>query len=378
MTHTAQHTDDMHTASGPVDGRREPTGPLALTLDRVFRHTLTLPTERLSWEKTPALTAMIRSGDPAQLHAARAILRRSIATQTSDGHLNYNDVQHFGAGHSPTLATTTLTASLIFPLVQLYEVEPHESYRNAALRQADAALATRRTGDGGLSARSDSVELWVDWVYMLCPSFAALGEIFDDAALVDEAFRQHEVHVAHLVDPAVGLVRHAWRETPNFFPQSTFWSRGAGWLGIGSIELLRRAPDHPGAPAVRDVLSRLAEALLPLQDTNGFWRHVLDDPAERFEVSGTLMHATWLALAVELGLLNRSALDAAERAVGVVSGLIEPSGAVTQVAVPPGGPGVPYGTTAFGQGFYLQAVAVLDRLGVPVRVPTWASPDDRV
>jgi unsaturated rhamnogalacturonyl hydrolase len=45
--------------------------------------------------------------------------------------------------------------------------------------------------------------------------------------------------------------------------------------------------------------------------------------------------------------------------VRVVAGSIDESGAIPGVAVPPGGPGVPFGTTLFGQGFFLLAVQAL-------------------
>lgn len=330
---------------------------------RVFEHTLRMDTERLSWEKAPALTGMLRSGQADMVDGARGILERSVATQTSDGHLNYNEVQHYGAGHAATITSTTLTASLGFPLLLLHELQPDDKYLQAAQRQSDGARRTQRTADGGLASRLERLELWIDWVYMLCPFFAKLGQVTGDPTLTDEAYLQHRVHVDHLVDGRKHLGRHAWAETPDSFSQSTFWSRGNGWLGAGTVELLDIAPDHESANDARGVLQRLAEAILPLQDASGFWRHVLDDPNERFETSGTLMHAYWLSRGVELGVLDERCLDAGRNAFAVCKGCVGEDGAVTGVAVPPGGPGVPFGATAFGQGFFLQAAQVLRRLG---------------
>lgn len=328
----------------------------------VYRHTLTMDTERLSWEKAPAVTAMLRSGDAEMLGSARKILDRSVATQSSAGHLNYNDVQHYPHGHARTIRSTTLTCSIGFPLLLAHESRPDDRYLTAANRQAEAALATPRTADGGLTARLEAIELWIDWVYMLCPFFGKLGEMTGDDNMVDEAYRQLEVHAEHLVDPRAGLARHAWTETPDHYGQSTFWSRGNGWLGAGTVELLAIAAEHPGADRARAMLRRLADGLLELQDASGFWRHVLDDPDERFETSGTLMHAYWLARGAELGILDGSCIEAARRAIDVAVGCVTDDGAVIGVAVPPGGPGVAYGSTAFGQGFFIQAAQTLRRL----------------
>jgi unsaturated rhamnogalacturonyl hydrolase len=62
-------------------------------------------------------------------------------------------------------------------------------------------------------------------------------------------------------------------------------------------------------------------------------------------------------------LVDDSYLERAERALRIVAGSVTESGAVPGVAVPPGGPGVPFGTTLFGQGFFLLAAhALRDRL----------------
>jgi len=58
-------------------------------------------------------------------------------------------------------------------------------------------------------------------------------------------------------------------------------------------------------------------------------------------------------------------LKRALRALEAVAGAVTPEGAVMGVVVPPGGPGVPFNWTFFGQGFFLlvlAAKAVLESL----------------
>ncbi len=95
------------------------------------------------------------------------------------------------------------------------------------------------------------------------------------------------------------------------------------------------------------------------QDRSGFFHHVLDDVNTKLEASSTVMFAYAAAKAVSLGLIDASFIDRAVRSLRVVAGSIEDDGAIPGVAVPPGGPGVPFGTTLFGQGFFLLAAHAL-------------------
>jgi unsaturated rhamnogalacturonyl hydrolase len=71
------------------------------------------------------------------------------------------------------------------------------------------------------------------------------------------------------------------------------------------------------------------------------------------------MFAYAVAKAVRLGLDVVELVPAAQRALSAVAGGVEPSGKVPGVAVPPGGPGVPFDWAPFGQGFFLLAAGEL-------------------
>jgi unsaturated rhamnogalacturonyl hydrolase len=115
---------------------------------------------------------------------------------------------------------------------------------------------------------------------------------------------------------------------------------------------------------VREVGVRALQKMAEYQDRSGFFHHVLDDLRTKLEASASVMFAYAAAKAVSQGLVDPSYTERALRAVRVVAGSIEESGAIPGVAVPPGGPGVPFGTTLFGQGFFLLAThALQDKLG---------------
>lgn len=330
----------------------------------VMQYVLDHPYERDYWEKAPALTGVLTWGDEKALQVVQTWIDRAVETQTSGGDLNYADPLDLPAGHVKTFTpTSSLSSSLGYPLLRLYERTGESAYLDAARRQIEALLATARTSEGGIWARKEGPELWIDFLYMMCPFLALYGQIARQPACVDEAYKQYSIHVKHLVDPYQSLARHAWCERPNHYPQSTFWARGNGWLLCCSVDMLAIVPDHPGADLVRNTTLKALKAMAAYQDRSGFFHHILDDANTKFEASSTLMFSYAAARAVQLELVDDSYLERAKRALRVVAGSVTESGAVPGVAVPPGGPGVPFGTTLFGQGFFLLAAhALRDRL----------------
>lgn len=335
-------------------------------LDRVMEYTVTNPYERDYWEKAPAMTGVLTWGREEPIAAIRKWMDRSVATQNSDGCLNYSERLDLPAGHvSSFTPTASLSSSLGYPLLAFYHRTKDERYMEAAHLQMDALMRAPRTREGGISSRTETPELWIDFIYMMCPFLLRYGAVTGEQSYIDEAFRQFEIHVKRLVDPHEHLPRHAWCEKPNHFPQSTLWARGNGWLIACSVDMLANAPDHEHANLVRDTCARALTAMRNLQDRSGYFHHTLDDPYSKCEASATLMYAYAAATAVRQDVVDADFLDSAVKAYRVVEGSIGADGAVPKVAVPPGGPGVAFGTTLFGQGFYLLAAhALRDKLGL--------------
>lgn len=330
---------------------------------RVLDFALAHGSERDCWIKAPALTAALACGDGQARDTARQWLQRAVQTQRDDGNLNYADaVQGLTSGHIRSFTPlASLAASLGYPLLLAHGQQPQDDFLQAAARQVQALREAPRTRDGGIWARAEGPELWVDFTYLMCPFLALYGQVAQDADAVDEAFHQFAVHADHLVDPRRKLARHAWCEKPDHYPQSTFWARGNGWLVCAAVDLLRLAPGHPGSGRVRQTLQDVLPAMTALQERSGYFCHVLDDPRSNLEASGTLMFAYAAACAVDLGLAGPESLDNARLALRAVAGAVEPSGKVPGVAVPPGGPGVPFDWTLFGQGFFVLAADALQR-----------------
>lgn len=333
---------------------------------RVTEYTLAHPYERDVWEKSPAITGILLWNNTSAVAQAKLWVDRAVDVQSSRGLLGYDERLELSSGHAPVFTpTAALSTALGYNVLAYYERDKEERLMEAARLQAKALLSGPRTRNGGLWVRKEGPELWIDFIYMMSPFLARLGRLQGDLSLLNEAVNQVEVYVRHLVDSEARLARHAWRETPNSFLQSTFWCRGNGWLTCGLVDTLEQLGDeHPGAERLTAIGRKVFEAIAAYQDRCGFFHNILDDETSKFEASGTLMFAYSVAKAVRQGWLDPSFSAKAERAFRVVSGSVEPDGAVPGVQVPPGGPGVPFATTLYGQGFFLQAAFELrDRLG---------------
>ena len=328
-------------------------------IDQVLQYAFLNRNERDCWRKAPVLTAALRVEKQPEL--VNQILARAVATQRSNGNLSYADrVDGVTAGHVRSFTPlASITSALGYPLLVSHQQRPNQAFLDAASRQVKALRAAPRTSDGGIWFREEGPELWVDATYLTCPFLALYGKLTGDAAAVDEAFFQYQVHIAHLLDPRKKLARHAWCEKPDHYPQSTFWSRGNGWLVCAGVDLLEIAPEHSGASLVKQTTIDALNAMRSYQDDSGYFCNVLDDPRSNLEASGTLMFAYAIAKAVRNGLLDADVLPKAKKAFEAVVGAVEPSGKVPGVAVPPGGPGVPFDWAMFGQGFFVLAAKAL-------------------
>ncbi|MDS1139061.1 glycoside hydrolase family 88 protein [Pusillimonas sp. SM2304] len=332
---------------------------------RVSAYVRDNPNERDCWQKAPALTGLLAWDMEEFRPTVRKWIDRAVATQKSDGNLSYGDWHTSSGGHIRSFTPlASETAAVGAPMLDLFARHRDSRYLDSAAKQYQSLCDAPRTSEGGIWSRGEGPELWIDFTYLMCPFMAKFGKLSGNEGAIDEAFKQFEVHVRRLVDAEFKLARHAWCEKPNHFPQSTFWARGNGWLLACCAELLRIAPDHSGAAFVKQMYAEVLGAMSSWQDASGYFFHVLDDPLSNLEASSTLMYAYSAEEAIQLGIqvdgVSQAELrEKAIRAFTVVAGGVEASGKVPGVAMVPGGPGVPFDWTLFGQGFFLLAAHVL-------------------
>lgn len=332
-------------------------------VERVSEFIMAHPNERDCWQKAPALSGILAWDKPRFRSEAKRWIDRAIATQKSDGNLSYADF-HTSPGHVRSFTPiASETASIGVPVLDMFERTKEARYLESARLQYEALLAAPRTESGAIWSRGEGPEVWIDFTYLMCPFMVRYGIAANDPKAIDLAFEQFRVYVEPLLDSRKNLARHAWCEKPDHYPQSTFWARGNTWLLCACVELISLAGDHSGAAFVKEIYAKVITAMAAMQDRSGYFMHILDDPLSNLEASSTLMFAYAAERGVQLGIdvpsLGSSLRERGLKAFRVVAGSVEPSGLVPGVALVPGGPGVGFGWTLFGQGFFLLAAHAL-------------------
>jgi len=308
------------------------------------------------WEMALAIDGLIATGETEFLEAARSLIDRQIEVQGTEGTLGYDDPKPWlddGA------TAQSESSALVNGCLEFYDRTGEDRYLEGASKQVEFLLEdASRLDDGTISFASEPIELWVDSIYLVAYPLARYGhEVGDDNAL-EEAIQHILAQEKLLQDPYEGLFRHEWRQTPNTYPESTFWLRGNGWAAAGILDMLEHVPEnHDDRDPLVESFQRVCEAMKGLQDDSGFWHHIPDDPWTAKETSGTLQFAYTFHKGVEEGYLpeGEGYVDAAERAFDVSKGTVNEDGEVTRVAVPPGGPDVPLDVASYGQGWFLLA-----------------------
>ena len=340
---------------------------VALT-DRVTSYTIGLNNkEYKNWEFATVINGLLALGGEREVAAAKRIVDLGIALRNREGQLAFglnivagdpgNAVERWSGAR--TITGTVHSSSYGPGTLAFHRWLKEASYLEAARRQFEYVRTVRRTKDGGIVHREETTELWVDSVYFTVPFLAEYGAISGESAAFDEAAKQVRVHAERLQDPRTGLFRHVWSETPDYFPQSAFWSRGQGWIAASLVDAWEHLPAaHPGREFMASVLGKLATALLAWQDESGFWHNVIDDRRSALETSGTAFFVYAFRKGLDLGMLSDARFSqAAERGMRGILNAVNPDGSVGMVSLPPGGPGARFGWAPYGQGTFLLAAS---------------------
>ena len=209
-----------------------------------------------------------------------------------------------------------------------------------------------RTQDGGfqhvVKERMNDGELWDDTLFMTCLFLAQAGKRFDRADWVEEAVYQFMLHARYLSDPKTGLWYHGWTFHGRHNFANAFWARGNSWITIAIPELFSIVGNLPLSTHryLSNVLLAQVTALETLQDDDGFFRTLLDQPEAQIEASATAGIAYGIRRGIALGILPERFARVADRAFAAVLTCIGEDGIVTHVS-----DGTPMGHTL---DFYLK------------------------
>lgn len=247
-------------------------------------------------------------------------------------HFVYNWVNHFVTpqGDINTYRVNELNLDQINPgklLFSLYRHTGDERYAKAIKLLRSQLQQQPRTRSGGFwHKKIYPFQMWLDGLYMASPFYAEYALAFNELELLGDVAHQFKLIEQHTRDPQTGLLYHAWDESkqekwanPDTGCSPHFWGRAMGWYMMALVDVLDIFPAaHADRPALVQILCRLAEALLQMQDpATGLWFQVVDLP-HRFgnyretSISSMLVYA--FAKGVRKGYLAADFQNAAQRA----------------------------------------------------------------
>ena len=156
---------------------------------------------------------------------------------------------------------------------------------------------------------------WVDAIQMGMPIFARLGVIYNDTNYFR---RMHEMYAftkhKHGDNGLYSQVDHLWWRDKDFDPpykepngEDCYWSRGNGWVFVALARTLTDLPKtDPHYNEYLQDFKDMADALLKIQRSDGFWNVSLHDSTDfgGKETTGTSMFVYGFAWGINNKILD--------------------------------------------------------------------------
>ena len=190
--------------------------------------------------------------------------------------------------------------------IDLYNLEPDSKKLKSTRATMNMLLNTPQLDDWS----------WIDAIQMGMPVFAKMGVLEKDNRYFEKMYAMYmysrNKHGDHgLFNPKDGL----WWRDADFDPpykepngQDCYWSRGNGWVIAALAKVLTIIPENaPHREQYVKDLKAMAEALVKVQRTDGFWNASLHDPTNfgEKETSGTALFVYGIAYGINSGILKR-------------------------------------------------------------------------
>ncbi len=194
--------------------------------------------------------------------------------------------------------------------------------------------AIPRTPEGGWWHKTNLVnQMWLDGLYMGGPFCSEYAKRTGDRTMMEDVIREALLMEQNTLDPATGLLRHAWdrdRVQPWADPETgrapECWGRAMGWVPVALLnDLDFLSEDLPGRDEVIRMATDLLRNLCRYQSGDGRWYQVVDkgdEPGNWLENSCSALYVAGLCKAMRKGWLPDSFAEAARRGYeGVIRSL---------------------------------------------------------
>ncbi|KAH9850434.1 Six-hairpin glycosidase-like protein [Lenzites betulinus] len=243
---------------------------------------------------------------PSSLDEVITIARSVVQNSTKadiQGPQPFMDVNGGAAGDPPSIGVAVLLANWTGA------GSDGQDYAGAAQNQLEYLLEkVPKTDDGAISHRTEQVQLWSDFVYMVPPFLAYYGVLTQNQTLVQQAYDQCRLYRQYLVDDeAGGMWKHI---TLGSNTDSGHWSTGNGWAAAGMLRVLGtiQHSQYSGSmkSQAKDLTNWVAEihtGIYPHLRTNSLFGNYADDSGSFDDASSTaILASTVYRLAVLAGI----------------------------------------------------------------------------
>ncbi|RXK48974.1 glycoside hydrolase family 88/105 protein [Aquirufa rosea] len=231
----------------------------------------------------------------------------------------------------------------------LARVTKEEKYKLKAQAIYQDYLNAPRSKNGGISHRTETVELWDDTVYMLQMFLMEMYRATGEEKYLAHVYSQIKSHSQSLANPTTGLWVHALDDDDQDYDDgcsvvgwpdkktrksSEYWGRANGWVAMTLVDVLSSiSPKSNYYEPLKNEFLAMMHTLPSLQNKQtGHWYQLLLYPqdAKNWEESScTAMFAYSMAKGIELGILKAQeylpSIDLAYRGLKKHS-LVQPKG----------------------------------------------------
>lgn len=293
-----------------------------------------LSMQRHNWEQGTLAQAFLEAGDT---DTAILMAIEGVHRQREDGRCA--QMGPAGSGTDPC----AIGEALIYACEQTLDpklIAAKEKLFAWALEKAP------RNDKGVVYHVDNGPQFWVDSFYML-PPMLARGGYYKEAILHCDGYWEA------LFDTEKKLLSHRFDDEKKIYLRKAFWGVGNGWAVAGMARVITLLPEEYAADRQRLIIyvKTILESVLALQEEDGLFHDILDDPTSFKEVNCGQMFAYTIYRGVAEGWLPESMLAAAEKARTAAIASVDERGLVQNVA------GIPHfdtpGTAAEGQAFFI-------------------------
>jgi rhamnogalacturonyl hydrolase YesR len=269
---------------------------LAEQLGKVYGHDF----DQLTYLPGMALIAQSRLGNTADV--------AKLAARYLDGRDNLARAN-----------SLTLAGHLVF--AELAEKNQDGRYLDLVRKAANTGF----TETGAMKESMPFHDEMSDSIFMAIPLLAKAGKLTGEKRYFDMAAR-HFAFMQKIVQRPDGLYRHS--------PLTdAAWGRGNAFPALGLALALSDFPqDHPAYESMVAAFVQHMDALLPLQNEDGLWLQVVDQPGAYAEFTATAMIATSMLRGIRNGWLDsRTYQPAVDRAWHAILSRASPEGVMIDV-----------------------------------------------